>query len=73
MFLSSVDFSKKFFKEYHSLDPDHARGFVGPDLGSDILSGLIWVQSVCKGNQQATLVGKEFMRAIQVNWGVHEI
>ena len=27
----------------------------------DILSGLIWVQPVCKGYEQTTLVGKEFM------------
>ena len=32
----------------------------------DILSGLIWVQIVCKGNQQTTLVSKEFMTTIQV-------
>ena len=28
-------------------------------IGPDILSGPIWVQTVCKGNQQFTLVGKE--------------
>ena len=27
----------------------------------DFLSGLIWVQTVCIGYQQTTLVGKEFM------------
>ena len=32
----------------------------------DVLSGLIWVQNVCKGNQQTTLVNKEFMTTIQV-------
>ena len=32
----------------------------------DVLSGLIWVQIVCKGNQQTTLVSKEFMTTIQV-------
>ena len=33
----------------------------------DVLSGLIWVQIVCKGYQQTTLVhvGKEFMTTIQ--------
>ena len=30
-----------------------------PDLRPDILSGLIWVQTVCKGYEQTTLVGKE--------------
>ena len=33
----------------------------------DVLSGLIWVQIVCKGNQQTTLVRKEFMTTIQAN------
>ena len=27
----------------------------------DILSGLIWVQPVCKGYEQTTLVGKQLM------------
>ena len=30
----------------------------------DVLSGLIWVQIVCKGYQQMTLVSKEFMRTV---------
>ena len=29
----------------------------------DILSGLIWVQIVCKGFQQMTLAGKELMES----------
>ena len=33
----------------NSLDPDQARRF----------SGLIWVQTVCKGYRQTTHVGKE--------------
>ena len=32
----------------------------------DVLSGLIWVQIVCKDNQQTTLVSKEFMTKTQV-------
>ena len=32
----------------------------------DVLSCLIWIQIVCKGNQQTTLVSKEFMTTIQV-------
>ena len=52
----------------NSLDPDQARHFVGPDLGPNCLqwlsadnkmSGWIWVQTVCKGDQQTTKVGKE--------------
>ena len=30
----------------------------------DVLSGLIWFQTVCKGYQQTTLVGKE----LNLNW-----
>ena len=29
-------------------------------IRADIFSGLIWVQTVCKGYQQTTLVGKDF-------------
>ena len=52
----------------NSLDPDQARNFVGPDLGpyclqrlsaDNKMSGWIWVQSVSKGYQQTTKVGKE--------------
>ena len=38
----------------NSLDPDLA----------DILSGLIWIQTVCNGYQQTTLVGKELILEI---------
>ena len=31
----------------------------------DVLSGLIWVQIVCKGYQQTTLVSKKFMTTIK--------
>ena len=34
---------------------------------SVVLLGLIWVQIVCKGYQQTTLVSKEFMTTIQAN------
>ena len=52
-FLSSADFSKSTFSKKilgvaNSLDPDQ------------VLSGLIWVQVVCKGYQQTALVGKSF-------------
>ena len=33
----------------------------------DILSGLIWVQTVCKGYQQTTLVGIEFLTVKSFN------
>ena len=67
-FLSSavVNFFEKLFQEYHlgvRLDPDQAGHFVRPDL---ILSGLIWVQSVCKGYQQRTLVD-ELMLFLSIN------
>ena len=42
----------------NSLDPDQARG----------LSGLIWVQNVCKGYRQTTLGDKEVNMHVQ-QWG----
>ena len=49
-----VLFSKTIFsntiRESNSMDPDQDPCFDG--------LGLIWVQSVCKGYQQMTLVGK---------------
>ena len=52
-----VFFSSSISRVPSSLDADHA----------DVLSGLIWVQIVCKGNHQMTLVSKEFMTTIQAN------
>ena len=55
--LSSADFFlkinvlKNFFQEYHQ----NVKQF-GP------LSGLIWVQTVCKGYQQTALVDKELIK-----------
>ena len=64
--LSSADFfqNQLFLKnsfrttirESNSLYPDQAR----------YLSGLIWVQIVCKGYQQRTQVGKEFSVRVQM-------
>ena len=39
------------FPKVKQMDPDQA----------DILSDLIWVQTVCKGHQQTTLLGKELI------------
>ena len=58
-----LTFSKKSFQEYHqcvdtisvsnSLNPDQARPI---QIRPYVLSGLIWVQTVCKGYQQTTKV-----------------
>ena len=48
-----INFLKKFFQEYHQ-----SVKLFGPC--SDSL-GLIWVQTVCQGYQQMTLVDKEFV------------
>ena len=65
-FLSSADFfqnstfPKNSFRNTlrlsNRLDSDLARRF----LGKKKTSGLIWVQTVCKGYQQTKLVGKQF-------------
>ena len=44
-----INFIKKILRVSNGLDPDQAQHFVG----------LIWVQTVCKGYQQMTLVAKE--------------
>ena len=59
MFLSSVDF---FFRINYFENSFRNIIIVPNSLDSDQtdeLSGLIWVQTVCKGYQQTTLVGKE--------------
>ena len=54
-FIFQINFFEKFFRNTirvsNSLDQDQAQFF----------AGLIWVQTVCKGYQQAILVGKEFI------------
>ena len=45
-------FFKTFFQEYHQ----NVKHF-GSRSGPDIVSGLTWVQTVCKDYQQKTLAG----------------
>ena len=70
-FLSSVNIFKinllndsfrNIIRVSSCLDPDQARHFVGPD---DILSGLIWIQTVCKCYQQTTIVAKRYSCSCQ--------
>ena len=51
-----INFLRKFFQEYHHWT------LIRPDD----LSGLIWVQTVCQGYKQTTLVDKEFI--LVVHW-----
>ena len=48
-----IIYFEKFFQEYH-----HSQT-VWIQIRPNILSGLMWVQTVCKGYQQTTLGGKE--------------
>ena len=48
-----ISFFEKFFQECHQCQT------VWIQIRPDILSGLIWVQTVCRGNQQMTLIDKE--------------
>ena len=58
-FLSSTDFSSNqlFRKNKQSVMPSECQ-IVWVQIRPDVLSGLIWVQTVCKGYQQTTPVGK---------------
>ena len=53
IFFSKSTFFEKFFQEYHQCQT------VWTQIKPDILLSQIWVQNVCKGHQQTTLVGKE--------------
>ena len=63
-FLSSVDFFfKLIFSKKNLLGIPSVYQTVWVQIRLDILSGLIWVQTVCKGYQQMTKVtagGKRF-------------
>ena len=52
-----INFFKKFFQEYHQIECQK----VWIQIRPDVLSGLIWVQTFCKGYQQMKikLVSKE--------------
>ena len=65
-FLPSADFFqsklfRKIFQEYH-LSVKKIRSRSGPTF----CRALIWVQSVCKGHEQTTLVGNEFNVHVQL-------
>ena len=47
-----MNFFEKFFQEYHQCQ------IVWIQIRPDVLSGLIWVQNVCKGYLQRTLGDK---------------
>ena len=51
-----IYFFDKFFQEYHQSGEQF--GSRSSPTEPDVLSGLIWVQSVCKGYQLTKLVGK---------------
>ena len=60
IFLLSADFiqNQLFKKILPGIPSDCQTDWI--QIRPDVLSGLIWVQTVCKGYQQATLGGKEF-------------
>ena len=63
-FLSSADFfQNRPFRKILSGIPAECQT-VWIQIRPDITSGLIWVQTVCKGYQQTTLVGNELMGII---------
>ena len=49
------NFFENFFHEYHQI----VKQFVSRSGPTFKMSGLIWVQTVCQGYQQTTLVGKD--------------
>ena len=65
-FQNQIVFCCYFFSKRSSGNISRVSSSLDPDL-SDVLLGLIWVQIVCKGYQQTTLVSKEFKTTIQAN------
>ena len=60
LFLSSADFFKQLFSKILSgIQSECQTDWI--QIRTDILSGLIWVQSVCEGYEQRTLVGNELI------------
>ena len=60
-FLSSADFfQNQLFQKTLSGIPSECQA-VWIQIRPDILSGLIWIQTVCKGEQQTEPVGKELV------------
>ena len=58
--MSSADFFRyQLFRQILSGIPSECQR-VWIQIRPDVLLGLIWVQTVCKGYQETTLVGKEF-------------
>ena len=57
-FLSSGDFSFKINFSKNSFRNECQTVWI--QIRPDAMSGLIWVQIVCEGYQQTTVVGKEF-------------
>ena len=58
-FLSSADFFQNqiFQKHLSGIPSDYQTNWI--QIRPHIMSGLVWVQSVCKDYEQTTLVGNE--------------
>ena len=61
MHFLSADFFSKLFRKILSEIPSECQS-VWNQIRFNILSGLIWVQTVCKSYQEMALVGKDFRR-----------
>ena len=59
-------FQNQLFQKVTSGLPSECQT-VWTQIRPDILSGLIWVQTVCKGYQQTTQVGKELKEKLKEN------
>ena len=56
--LSTVFFQNQLFRKFLSGKPSGCQTAC-IKIMHDIMSGMVWVQTVCKGYQQVTLVDKE--------------
>ena len=64
LFVFKINFLEKIFQEYHQSVKQ-----IWIQIRRGILSGLIRVETVCKGYQQTTPVGKELQVCTATLWG----
>ena len=60
-FVFKINLFKRIFQEYHQ-----SFQTVWIQIRTDVLSGLIWVQIVCKDYQQTTKVASSELKVVQI-------
>ena len=70
LFCRLLIFSKSTFSKKNCSGISSECLTVWIQIRPDNLLGLVWLQTVCKGYQQTTLVGKELKNDVPLLWAV---